>query len=147
MYLFQTFPFIFVLTTRKTQACYSHIFEYIESNICSLKAKSFMTDFELAMRNALKKLYPDAEHNTCWFHLCQAAQKNAEKCREFIKLIMKNEEARVIYKKILGLPLLPANLIKDAFIKLKADALSKFGKTFLKFLTYFEEQGIEKVTH
>lgn len=105
-----------------------------------------MTDFELAMRNALKLLYPDAEHNTCWFHLCQAAQRNAEKCRPFIKLLKKNEEARMLYKKILALPLLPAPLIKDAFIKLKADALSRFGKPFRKFLEYFEKQWIERAS-
>lgn len=131
--------------TRKTQACYTHIFEFIETNICSLKAKSFMTDFELAMRNALKKLYPDASHHTCWFHLCQAAQKHAEKCRALVKLMQDNEEARDLYKKLLALPLLPANLIKNAFIDLKAEIMSKYGKAFRKFIAYFEKQWIVKV--
>lgn len=131
--------------SRKTQACYTHIFEYIEANVCSLNAKSFMTDFELAMRNALRLLYPEAQHRTCWFHLCQAAQKNAAKCRAFIKLILRNEEARALYKKILALPLLPANMIRDAFIKLKAEALLRFGKPFRKFLDYFEKQWLERV--
>lgn len=130
---------------RKSQACYTHIFEYIEKNICSLDCQSFMTDFELAMRNALKQLYPHAQHKTCWFHLCQAAQKNAKKCHEFIKLIMKDDEARMIYKKILALPLFPDDLIKDAFMELKADALIWFGKPFRKFLSYFQKQWIEKV--
>lgn len=131
--------------TRKTQACYTHVFEYIEKNICSLSGKSFMTDFELAMRNALKKIHPEMQFRTCWFHLCQAAQKNAKKDRDFIKLIKKNEEARSMYKKILALPLLPANQIKNAFIALKADALLKFGKPFRTFLAYFEQQWLEKV--
>lgn len=131
--------------TRKTQACYTHIFEFIETNICSLKAESFMTDFELAMPNALRKLYPDASHNTCWFQLCEDAQKHAEKYRALVKLMEQNEEARNLYKKLLALPFLPANLIENAFIVLKAEAMSKYGKAFRGFIKYFEEQWINKV--
>lgn len=130
--------------TRKTEECYRHIFKYIDKYIISLQCKSFMSDFELPMRNALKSVYPNAEYNTCWFHLTQAAKKNMSKLSTLSKLIRRDEEARTIYKKLLALPLLPADLIVDAFHKLKTLALSKF-KQFKTFLAYFERQWLQRV--
>lgn len=130
--------------TRKTEVCYQHIFKYIDENVFSLQCKSFMTDFELAMRNALKSIYPNCEHNTCWFHQTQAAKQNMMKLRPLSKLIRTNDEARTIYKKLLALPLLPADLIVDAFHKIKTLALSKF-KQFKTYLAYFERQWLQRV--
>lgn len=131
--------------TRKTEVCYRDIFEYIEKNIFSLQCKSFMTDFEIPMRNALAAVYPDSKQHTCWFHLTQAAEKNVKKISELSKLFRRNEEARTIYKKLLALPLLPAELIIEAFHKLKTLALSKF-KQFKTYLAYFERQWLQRVT-
>ncbi|XP_055301598.1 uncharacterized protein LOC129568081 isoform X2 [Sitodiplosis mosellana] len=139
----QTVPFIFVLMTRKTEESYRHIFKYIDENVFSLKCKSFMTDFELPMRNALKSVYPNSDHNTCWFHLTQAAKKNMSKLSTLSKLIRRNDEARTIYKKLLALPLLPADLIVETFHKLKTLALSKF-KQFKTYLAYFERQWLQR---
>lgn len=70
LYLFYLYlkciPFIYVLTSRKTKLSYLKVFQYIESNIISLKCNSFMTDYETAMRNALKKISPDAVLYACW---------------------------------------------------------------------------------
>lgn len=143
--LLQTFPFIFVLMTRKTEVCYQHIFMYIEGNVFSLRCFSMMTDFELAMRNALKSVYPDVIFFTCWFHLVQAVKKFASKLNLLVKLLKQNEEALKIYKKMLALPLLPANHIADVFHKLKTVALSKFNKQFRSFFAYYERQWIQKV--
>lgn len=130
--------------TRKTEDCYRHIFQYIEENVFSLQCKSFMTDFELPMRNALRSVHPNSEFYTCWFHLTQAAKKQMSKLSALSKLIQRNEEARAIYKKLLALPLLPADLIAETFHKLKALALSKF-KQFKEFLAYFERQWLQRV--
>lgn len=142
----QTVPFIFVLMNRKTEEAYRHLFQYIEVEICSLKCASFMTDFELAMRCALKSLYPESSFNTCWFHFCQCARRRVAKNSALAKLIQKNEDARRLYKKCLALPLLPCNEIVAAFKILKAEALAQFSKEFHPFMTYFEKQWIEKVT-
>ena len=140
----QAVPFIFVLMTRKTEECYRNIFKHIEENIFSLQCKSFMSDFEIPMRNALASMYPNAKLNTCWFHLTQAAKKNMSKLSTLSKLIQRNDEARTIYKKLLALPLLPADMIVDAFHKLKTLALSNF-KQFGTFFAYFERQWLQRV--
>lgn len=142
---FQTFPIIFVLMTRKTEECYTHILQFIDANIFPLKCKSFMTDFEIGMRNALRTLYPGSEFFTCWFHLTQAAERNLSKISVLVKLIQTNGDARKIYKKLLALPLLPADRIVAAFHKLKIQALSNF-KQFKPFLVYFERQWLQRVS-
>lgn len=131
--------------TRKSENCYKHVFNYIEQNVMSLECKSFMTDFEDAMRNGIASVWPNAERNTCWFHLCQAVKRRIVKNSALSKLIQTNPEARDIYKKILSLPLLPPELIVDAFYKLKAIAMTKFAGRFNSFFVYYERQWLQKV--
>lgn len=130
---------------KKSEAAYKHIFEYIEENIFSLNGQSFMTDFELAMRNGLRSVYPRAEFNTCWFHFCQAARRKASQTTNFISYLIYHKDARQIYCKLLALPLLPANEIIESFDRLKVHALTTFPGIFVEFLTYYERQWIFKV--
>lgn len=137
--------------TRKTQAAYTHLFRYIDQNICSLKGGNFMSDFELAMRNAIAEVWPGGEYTTCWFHLCQACERQVAKNPALLKLLRSkdkeavNKEARDIYKKILALALLPADRIIDAFEHLSAMAMAKFPREFGPFLKYYRRQWLKKV--
>lgn len=132
--------------TQKTKEAYTHLFKYIEENVCSLQCSSFMSDFELAMRNAIAEVWPNADYTTCWFHLCQACERQVAKNNALLKLLRsKNKEAIVIYKKILALALLPADEIVGAFEKLATEAMSKFPTQFRPFLSYYRKQWIQKV--
>lgn len=146
-FFIQTIPFIFVLMTRKTEACYRHILNFIEKNVFSLKSASFMTDFELSMRNAVQKMYPHSSHYTCWFHFCQSVKRHASKIDNFIVTIRANPEARKIYHKFMCIPLLPVHAIEDAFYELKTEAIAFDSNFFRGFLCYFENQWIRKVSH
>lgn len=131
----------------KSETCYASLFNYIEENIITLKCKSFMTDYEIAMRNALQKLHSDVEKNQCWFHYCQALKRNASKIQEFYKLIKTNSIARKTFNKFLALPLLPQNYIIDGFnILLSEINVQNMHNQFLKFTKYFEKQWLKKVT-
>lgn len=148
IYLFfsvQTIPFIFVLMTRKSEACYRHILTYIEKNVFSLKCASFMTDFETAMRNAVRSLYPRSKHFGCWFHFAQAVKRHASKIENFVVTIRSNAQARKIYHKFMCIPLLPVHAIEDAFYELEIEALAFDSTFFQRFLRYFENQWIRKV--
>lgn len=140
----QVFPMVFVLMTRKTAESYTHIFQYIDKEVCSLRASRYMTDFETAMRNGLKQIYPDAEFHTCWFHLCQAARRHVAKKNDLATLIRQNQTARTLYKKLLALPLLPHEYINDTFTILKGEILTRF-RVFDSFLQFYEKQWIQKV--
>lgn len=127
--------------TRKTEESYKAVFEYIHNNIIQLDGKAFMSDYEKAMRNALKKLFPNSKMDACWFHFTQAVKKNAAKYPAMMKLIRSNTDAAKIYYKLQALPLLPASEINAAFQMLKSQAPTKFKK----FLVYYERQWLGSV--
>lgn len=142
----QVFPFAFCLLSNKTQAAYTDVFRYIEQNVFKLsEVASFTTDYEIAMRNALRAINPNANMFACHFHFCQAAKKKATQTEGFIELIRKNKEAESIYYRLFCLPLLPAAFIKNAFesLQTEADALKK--RPMKKFLAYFRKQWMDKV--
>lgn len=132
--------------TRKTEECYAHVLRYIEEFIFDLKPSKFTTDYEIAMRNALEKHYPDAKFVKCWFHFTQAVKRNAAKVTGFMNFIQLDDNAEGIYYKLMCLPLLPASLIKETFEKLKSAAFAIDKRRFLQFINYYERQWIVKVS-
>lgn len=108
--------------SRKSERCYIHLFTALKQ-IFDLTGESFMTDFEIAMRNAIRHVYPGARLHTCWFHFCQAAKRKTYQIPMFIRSIQANEKMKSIYYKLLSLPLLPAadmtifSLLRKAMVK------------------------------
>lgn len=80
-HLEETTPFLFILMSRKTQRCYEHVFQYVKKKLDW--SKSIMTDFEVAMRNALRVVAPTKPLCTCWFHFTQAAKNRAMQTSTF----------------------------------------------------------------
>lgn len=92
---FKVFPFAYVLMSRKTQRAYEAVFDYINSHVLQINnIASFTTDYELAMRNALKKLFPNVQRFACYFHFCQAVKRRAYQTDGLVKLIRCNVNAR-----------------------------------------------------
>lgn len=81
-------PFIYVLMTRKTKEAYVAMFEYIESQVVALNPESVMSDFETALRNAVRLVYK-CSTRVCYFYLCQAVRKNASQIAGFLPTINK----------------------------------------------------------
>lgn len=142
----QTIPFLFVLMTRKTQAIYTHLFQTIEKDVVQLRPESFMTDFEIAMRNGLRIVYPTAQLFSCWFHFCQAVKRHASQINGIMAAVHDSPEKAKIYYHLLCLPLLPADKIIAAFNEIKLEAKVKFGSTFDEFVEYYEYQWIQSVS-
>lgn len=148
---FQTFPFVFALMSNKKQKAYEHLLQFIDSNIFKFEAKSFTTDFEKSMRNAILSVFPQARLKGCWFHFCQAVRRKASKLKELTKFIRNSTEARRIFQKLLVLPLLKADVITEAFNICKTEAYSnplfilKPENVFEPLFDYFELQWITKV--
>lgn len=106
---------------------------------------SITTDFERAMRAALRDLYPNSKFVHCWFHFTQAAKKRAMQTPQLIPYIRKNREAEEIYFKLLSLPLLPAHHIREEFQRLKVIARARHRAVFADFLSYYERQWMDQV--
>lgn len=102
-----------------------------------------MTDFELAMRNALHFVYPTIKLHTCWFHFCQGAKRKASQLMNLVHCIKTNANIRMQTYKLLALPLLPAKEIVPCFQMVKSQVAGE--RVFKPFLRYFERQWIKKV--
>lgn len=138
----QAIPFIYVLMSRKSERCYVHLFQTLQQ-MFPLNGHSVMTDFELAMRNAIRTVYPHIKLYTCWFHFCQAAKRKASQLMNLVHHMKSNANIRNAYYKLLALPLLPASEIIACFQMIKSQVADE--KVFKPFLRYFERQWIKKV--
>lgn len=141
----QSFPLVLVLMSNRTTASYEKVFNYINTEILNLDGATIMTDFERAMRNALRKIAPNSVLLACWFHFCQALRRKIASIPELFFLIRSNTEARIFYRQFQCLALLPADKIEAAFVQLAYNALKKF-KQFERFVKYFDKQWIKSET-
>lgn len=94
--------------TRKTSACYKHVFRLIEKKVMKLQTSEFITDFEQGMRKAISKMYAKATLRGCWYHYSAAVNKKVKQL-DLNKLMKINNSANTIKKMVLNLPLLPAS--------------------------------------
>lgn len=132
--------------TNKTQKCYEDAFTYVHQYVMNLDCASFTTDYEVAMRNALRVLFPNALQFACLFHFNQAVKKNAYKSNALVELIRSNEQARSVYYRLQCLPLLPAEYIPDMFDALKVEAYKIDRPTFRPLLKYYHRQWLVRVS-
>lgn len=144
-FYFQVFPFCYVLMSAKSTACYKHVFDFIEAHVCDLQCASFTTDYEKAMRQALHELHPEVKRFACYLHYCQAVKKHAFKLADLSQIIFSNGEARFVYYRIMCLPLLPHDKIKEMFIELKREAYAINQTVFRPFIRYWENQWLRMV--
>lgn len=134
---------------KKSEECYEKVLNYIENNFFKLKPASFMSDYELAMRNAIKKIYPETEMYACWFHFCQALRRKCSKIPNFLPTVQKSPNALKILKKYFSLPLLPDTQILDAF-DLPGNEVESLNsnerQVFKIFLKYFKKKWLIRVS-
>lgn len=104
----------------------------------------FITDFETAMRNALRKRYPKSKQSGCEFHFAQAVRKRSRKIKGFDEFLRMNDAARKVYYKLMYLPLLPANMIDSNFDILRKKAKDIDEVKFAPFIKYYYRQWIKK---
>lgn len=69
---FQSFPLVHAILTGKTQDIYIEFLLYIR-NVLPLiyNQLTIITDYEFGLMNAVKFIFPESEHQGCYFHFCQ----------------------------------------------------------------------------
>lgn len=128
----------------KSETIYTHALQFIKVNLIDLKPTSFQSDFESALRNGVKNVYPNVIMKPCWFHYTQALRRYAYKIPNFKRYLNHNATAKRHFDKFFFLPLLKPADIVSAFEILKQKALSS--DIFKPFLIYFQKQWITKVS-
>lgn len=129
--------------TRRTKEAYVAVLRFIEAEVGGLKPASFMSDFEPALRSAIRTVY-HCQTRGCYFHFTQAVRKNASQTTGFFDAVNNDTVMSRVYHKLLALPLLPKEQIVEGYDHCK-EAASAFGDVFTSFLSYFYRQWILKV--
>lgn len=114
--------------TNKSQEAYESVFSFIDAKFFRFNGiKTFYSDFELAMRNSLRKICPHAKNKLCHFHFAQAIRRKATNINCFLDFLNANIEAKKVYYQLMYLPLLPAKSIEPTFKEIceKANSINK----------------------
>lgn len=138
-------PLVYVLMNKKSEQAYSHVFKYVHENLFNLSCKSFMSDFETGMRNALRSLIPNVPANGCWFHYVQAIRRKAAELGLHSKQVKKIKEFVPLFRRFKCLPLLPAENIEAGFKLLEGQAKGINIPQLDAFVNYFNKQWIVRV--
>lgn len=112
-------------------------------NLCPTE---FMTDYEASMRLSIKTIFPNAIIRGCWFHYKRALQMKCAKLG--LKAFMnKNDEAKIILKKLENLPLLNSTQIRTGFDHIRAQAeVNGILEDLTPLFKYFEQYWLRRVS-
>lgn len=97
----KAFPVCFILSVNRKQEMYEEVFKYLRDKF-HLQPKSLTTDFELASRNAFKKVFPDILLKGCHFHFTQSLIKKV-KYLELGEYYNSNKDLNLIIKYYMNL--------------------------------------------
>lgn len=140
---------IYVLMSNKKTSTHVDIFQFIEKNVVALQPTTFMTDYESAMRNAIRRVYSIGVDRIpikgCWFHFTQAVRRRSRGIADMSAGLRDNKRANETFNKFLVLPLVPRDRILEAFKVLKEEA-NELAGLFTEFLEYYEQQWMIRVS-
>ena len=129
-------PLAFGLLPNKTTKTYVKFFKMIEKRVTS-PPTSINVDFELAVFNAVKKVFESVDIYGCYFHLSQSFFRNIQQKGFYITYVTKP-----LFKKCFlltqALAYLPIHDVITGFTKVHEYATTKCPE-YLEFLTYVEE--------
>lgn len=125
-------PIVYVLLPNKSQETYTRMFNLLKDRL-GLKIELFKCDFEIAIINGVKEVFPSALISGCYYHYNRAVWKQAKKLK--ITATMENRE---LVRMCANLPLLPKEKIQSAWVSL--EALFPQSPKMIKFQKYFSKQ-------
>ena len=107
----KSMPLGYIIMSGKTQKDYTDIFKevkrVVELDGTTWNLKTAMLDFEIALRNSLKTVWPNIHLYGCWFHYCQAVWRRVQKLG--LKDVYHSRFGSKFIKKLMLLPLFHAN--------------------------------------
>lgn len=107
MLILQVFPLAYLLMERKTDLTYSELFSQLDRFILG-EVKEVMTDYEAALRKAIKKAFPATSLSGCFFHFGQAVYRRGRALQ-----LPDFQQGSTALKMAMALPLLPPDFINE----------------------------------
>ena len=106
------FPACFALMSTKQEGLYQEVLNSVKGLAPHFSPNTIMTDFEGALRNSLNQAFNTSSILGCWFHFTQAVRRKMQSLG-LANVIEDEEGAHYLIKKVMCLPLLPAESIPD----------------------------------
>lgn len=131
-------PVLYALLPNKTQSTYTRLFTLIRDAL-HVNILEFKSDYEVAIMNAVKDVYPNAKISGCYFHYQKAIKKKAKEMK-----VTRTSEQRKLIRMTSILPLLPARYISDGWdiISNQIDVVN----TMAGFKTYYQNQWYPRMS-
>lgn len=147
----------FVLLTRATRQAYAAMFR----QFFGAAVESIMLDFEDAFRLGFRLVFPDAEVNTCDYHLTQNFKRRARNGADAVasqpyrSLYSDSPDYRRLTRMCAALAFLPPDLVRAGFSSIYQDLVLNGGddepgsyrRLGMEFLHYVEENYIGTSNH
>lgn len=138
-------PIIYAIMMNKSEENYKEIFDFIKNVVfrfhkCFHTPIAATTDFEMALKNAIKHTWPGIQTFGCNFHFCQALHRNA-KLTGLSTKIKDNSEHHKTLRMFMRISLLPIEFVERGINSLIAYIESNhiLAKDFKIFIEYFRK--------
>ena len=72
---FQCIPVVYILMTGRTKSAYVTAFDVVKDDLRTDEdvIRHFMTDYEIALQEAIREVWPDSRRSGCLFHFTQVS--------------------------------------------------------------------------
>lgn len=97
------FPLAYILMEKKSEAAYIKLFEELKKFVLG-EVINVMTDYETALRNSIRKIYPGTSIHGCFFHFGQAVYRKGRALQLPLYSL-----GNMALRMAMALPLLPVN--------------------------------------
>lgn len=130
-------PCVYALLPNKTEETYYQLFQQLLILKPNLHPISVMVDFEIGARNALVRVFPQADIKGCFFHLSQCVYRKVQE-KGHQQRYQNDGEFNLCMKMIPALAFVPVADLEEAFETLAED----IGDDCQDILDYFEDNYI-----
>ncbi|XP_070504252.1 uncharacterized protein [Chironomus tepperi] len=144
-------PIVFVIMSHRTEAIYTEVFRFIKNvifpvNKCFYSPQTVSLDFEMAMRNAVRNIWPQINVSGCNFHFCQALRRKASTIDYLFEAIERSPKHKEILMMFMRSSLLPLEMVYDGIdaIKNVIENDSELLESYQEFINYFNYTWINR---
>jgi hypothetical protein len=131
---------IYILLNNKSEHIYELAFQKCVE-IFNLNPKNIISDFEIGLINATKKIWQCTINNGCFFHFSQAVWRNIQSFK-LVEEYKNNQIFKCLVRKMMCLAFLNEKDIDCAWIILKEKMLQNKREGVESFIQYFEKTWI-----
>ena len=140
------FPCIWVLMGGKKEAMYLDMCAHLTS-MGSFNPLHIMSDFEVALRNALGQYFPTCQFSGCYFHFSDAVTRKVMKKQKeeyeqvyTIDNVYTCSPLKIWVRRLIGLAFVPADKVEEAFAYLVTQIPEDI--QIYEVLTYFQNTWV-----